>query len=386
MIRGGRARRRRGSGAGLLATGLLLAAAVPVLTAPAQAAAACQGAVTSAFDVQLTIMQASSPGARQCTPAPNSTLTGTWSVSITAASIDLLSDFTVSIVPAKTGIPALGPDATVSRHYCALAVSLVGGDCPNKPTNSDSIGMTWDTGKLTPYNGVYEITTSATSLLGDQASASVTGLMVNNPPGAPSGVTAALAGPVPVVYWAPNPEPDITGYKVLRSSGGGYTQVGTATSPAFDDTGAPQGSPLTYEVVAVRASPVTPGGIASAASAPSNAVTPGATPVAQVALPSPKPAALPKVAVAKPPTLGSAEIVPQVDNTFAPTLPFGQAIPTDTALPALPTTAPRALAADPAAHGATTAAKVRDVAAALVLLILAFFVVRLARNILRSDQ
>jgi hypothetical protein len=385
MIRGGRARRRWASGAGLLATGLVLLAALPVLTAPAQAqtAAACQGAVTSAVDVQLTIMQASSPDARQCTPAPNSTLTGTWSVSITAASVDLLSDFTVSIVPMKAGIPALGPDATVSRHYCALAVSLVGGDCPNQPTNSDAIGMTWDTGKLTPYNGVYEITTTATSLLGDKASASVTGLTVNNPPGAPSGVRAALAGPVPVVSWAPNPEPDITGYKVLRSSGGGYTQVGTATSAAFDDAGAPQGSPLTYEVVAVRASPVSAGGIDSSASAPSNPVTPGAAPVAPAALPSLKPVALPKVLGAKPPTLGSAEVIPQVDNTFAPTLPFSQAIPTDTAVP---TTAPRALAADPAAQGSTTAAKVRDVAAALVLLLLAFFVVRLARNILRSNS
>src|SRR5262249_18059526 len=53
----------------------------------------------------------------------------------------------------------------------------------------------------------------------------------------------------------PNPEPDVTSYRIYRAtaSGGPYTQVGTSPTPAFTDTGLTNGVTYYYVVTALDA-------------------------------------------------------------------------------------------------------------------------------------
>ncbi|HEU5003231.1 MAG TPA: hypothetical protein VFW71_10705 [Actinomycetota bacterium] len=361
--------------AGLL--GALLTVAPFGFAGSARAAASpCTGNVTTFIDVSVTDWQSPSGAtddvAHQCTPDSGTTLTGTYQVHFDSGSLDSLSSFSVAIVPGK-GIPALPASATVSHNYKLLASTL-----------SDTIAFAWNTATQTPYNGVYSISATAVSLLGDVASSQVSQLSVNNPPSTPSKVAAVLAGGQPTVTWAANPEPDITGYEVLRSTGGAYSPIGTVNTTTFNDPAAPQGSALTYEVIAVRSSPLTKAGISSAASSPSNAVTPqpvAVQPVTLSVVAPPSPIAPPKL---KPITVGGNTIAP-IDNTFAPNLPFGQAIPTATeTVPSFTTGSVQALAGDPPSGGTSTAQKLRYIAAAALLIVLAAFIIRFARKLLKG--
>jgi hypothetical protein len=117
----------------------------------------------------------------------------------------------------------------------------------------------WNVDAL-PLNGVYELKATAYSSNSATKTSTVSGIKVNNPPAPPTGVRAVLKEGVPVVSWNENPEADITGYKLLRSSGGGsFTQVYGGTATSAGDTNAPHSKPLTYKVVAVRKSPVSAG-------------------------------------------------------------------------------------------------------------------------------
>jgi fibronectin type 3 domain-containing protein len=66
--------------------------------------------------------------------------------------------------------------------------------------------------------------------------------------------------------WTASPTASVTGYRILRSSGGGYSQIGTVsgrTTTAYTDTSVSGlGSTYDYEVVAVA-----PSGTATSASA-----------------------------------------------------------------------------------------------------------------------
>jgi hypothetical protein len=365
-----------------VATALLMAGPTALVGQANAAASPCQNAdAPTMVDVGLTIWQppagASDATARQCTPDANTTLTGTWTVDVDASSLDTLSGFAVAIVPMKGNIPPLPSGATVARQYPPV---LTG-----QGKLSDTIDFAWNTASLTPYNGVYEISATATSLLGDTVNGTVTGLTVNNPPATPAGVTAALAGTTPVVSWSANPEPDLLGYQVLRSAGGAYSVVATQTGTTFDDPAAPQGGPLTYEVVAIRSSPASSNGIASSPSSPSNPVTPGALPIAPSALAPPSPKPLPKLPAPKlaAPAADNGT-VGTVNNTFAPTLPFAQAVPTETLVAPTPV-GPQALAGEQGTQGSTTAQKIRFLAAAAFLLVVAGLVFKIARRLQRSE-
>lgn len=342
------------------------------------AASPCVSNVTTFIDVSVTNWQspagATDDVAHQCTPDSGTILTGSYQVHFDAGSLDSLSAFSVAIVADQKGIPAL-PDSDRISHTFKLLASPLG----------DTIAFTWNTSTQTPYNGLYSISATAVSLLGDVASAQVTQLSVNNPPATPSKVTAALSGGQPTISWAANPEPDITGYQVLRSTGGAYSPLATVDATTFNDTTAPQGSALTYEVVAVRKSPLTNAGISSPPSSPTNPVTPAPVALQPVTLPSiapPSPVAPPKL---KPIVVGGNQVAP-IDNTFAPNLPFNQAIPTTTeTAPAITTGSVQALAGgEPPSGGTSTAQKLRFIAAAALLIAVAAIIIRFARRLLKG--
>lgn len=102
-------------------------------------------------------------------------------------------------------------------------------------------------------NGDYYAHITATSKSGAQATDEVT-ILVDNAPSVPKGVSASASGSSVNISWAANPEPDISGYKIERSSGGGWGQVATVGGTSYtDNVGAGQ---HTYRVTALRPSPV----------------------------------------------------------------------------------------------------------------------------------
>jgi hypothetical protein len=188
---------------------------------------------------------------------------------------------------------------------------------------------------------------------------------------------------VPVLNWTANSEPDLTGYRILRSANGGaYAPVGTSPGNSFRDTKAPQGQPLKYEIVALRKSPVDANGIASSASLPTGAI---------VAAPSVAPV-MPTVAapVTRATTGPTSNTAPAQDpsSTFAPTLPFAQTVPTSTAtLPDAP--APSAAAALPGEGGRyakiTLVHKLPYLATAIFVALVAFLIFQYARRLQKGD-
>ena len=359
---------------------LLLACAVAVASAaavvPASAAAdPCTSTQTSQLDVSITVWQpgpdTSPADAHRCTPPSGSTLTGSWNVRLDALSLSSLKSFSVSIAPADASVPALPPSATTSRTYplVVLGNGKIG----------DTIEMPWDTGSMR-YNGTYEISATAVSMLNSTAHALIGDLIVNNPPARPPGVSASLDGTVPVLNWTANTEPDLAGYRILRSeNGGAYVPVGTSPGNSFRDTKAPQGKPLKYEVVALRKSPADANGIASAASLPTAAIVAAPPVTPTVAAP-----------VIRPTTAPTSNSAPAQDpsSTFAPTLPFAQALPTATAT--VPdASAPSAAAALPGEGGryakTTLVHKLPYLATAIFVILVAFLIFQYARRLQKGD-
>jgi hypothetical protein len=139
-----------------------------------------------------------------------------------------------------------------------------GGSAINFPEKEGSVyEVNWNAGGA-EYNGAYDIVAvAATSAGGEGKSATVPNVLVNNPPSAPTGVKAELKDGLPHVRWAANPEPDIIGYKVMRSVGGKDAEAYSGAAPSFSDKSAPHSQEITYKVSAVRKSPLNQGGIES---------------------------------------------------------------------------------------------------------------------------
>lgn len=100
---------------------------------------------------------------------------------------------------------------------------------------------------------------------------------VDNPPLPPTGLQAYVEGRSVLLGWDRNPEPDVTGYRVLRASEGRYRVVGSPTGSEFHET-LPVGSYL-YAVIATRSSTTSKSGVSSPRSAPLYLeIEPGADP------------------------------------------------------------------------------------------------------------
>ena len=374
----------------LAAVALALAGAAlavgPVLS-PLPATAAtnpCQPNAVSQNPLALAALAFEEPtpqagsAANQCTPPSGTKLTGAWSIVVDASAPLGLQTFSVALVPNDPGVPGLGSGARVTRSYPAAL----------QPDTkySDTISMGWDTTALTPYNGHYTVTATAVAWgLGQPAVASLGNLLVNNPPVAPAGAGVGLSGTTPVVSWNANPEPDITGYQILRSAGSGFSLVGTTTKTSFADSKAPQGGPLTYEVIAVRNSPVDPAGVLSAPSTPTGQVVPGTQPGTAPAATTTK--AGTTTTKTKATTTGSSGAAsPDPNNTFSPTLPFGQALPTETATVTDPGLTTQTVAAGPTFGGSSPTEKWRFLALGAFLFTLALIIIKYARGVGRDEE
>jgi subtilase family serine protease/Tol biopolymer transport system component len=96
------------------------------------------------------------------------------------------------------------------------------------------------------------------------------------PPGPPTGLVATPVGRDVFLTWSASPEPDVTGYVILRAG----VRIGTSASSDYRDLALPNGT-YTYAVIAVDEA-----GLESGASAPATAVidVPAAPPAVPVIL------------------------------------------------------------------------------------------------------
>lgn len=115
--------------------------------------------------------------------------------------------------------------------------------------SSGSVDYGWSTNGL--RNGEYVAKARGNCVSGsDESSVRV---YVDNAPSTPSGVSASNNGGTITVSWNGNPEPDITGYRVERDSGGGFQSIGTVGGTSMTDS--PGAGSHSYRVVAIRYSP-----------------------------------------------------------------------------------------------------------------------------------
>lgn len=183
---------------------------------------------------------------------------------------------------------------------------------PQPPANG-SDAWTFSGGPSAPlaYNGAYQatvtVTETDTELLGNTTTgtgAASASFAEDVAPVAPQGVSTTVsdpgsAQPGVLVSWSANPEPDILGYDVLRSQGGGAPEsVGTTTSTSYDDSTAKAGVNYSYEVVALRAGDASGQSLLSPASSASTVSVPVAT--------SPPTSPPPAAKVTTPTTSGSS--------------------------------------------------------------------------------
>lgn len=284
----------------------------------------------------------------------------------TAASVQTDKGVTGSIAlevtanpPSVLGLGVVGPTVTEIVVTIRPRSGFKSGGANEQKQQGDRFVGNWDTNRVTPYNGGYDL--EAVARLSDNKTmqATISNILVNNPASTPSKPTVAIEGASAVVRWTANPEPDITSYKVARSvEDGPFASVATveAGKPlSFTDTQAPLGKPVKFQVVAVRRSPVSTAGLSSspAESAPVTIPAPAPTQAATDAAGNPVPAPavvdpalggaspLPLAAAAAPnPGPTSAAPFPTrkgapppifkgrpSEISFAETLPFGQAPP-----------------------------------------------------------
>jgi hypothetical protein len=154
----------------------------------------------------------------------------------------------VVTVPANMTVPATGPSGAVVT-FSASAVDNVDGALT--PTCTPASGSTFPVGSTT-------VTCRATDAAGNTGSASFSvtvTAVVDEPPAAPTGLTAAVSTIAIALDWGDNSEPDLAGYRVYRSlaSGGPWTQLTSApiTTSDYGDTSAPTGTEMYYRVTAV---------------------------------------------------------------------------------------------------------------------------------------
>jgi hypothetical protein len=295
---------------------------------------------------------------RTLSPPPGSVVSGRWQIRVRAVSSGTLERISLRLEAEDVGLQPAGAQPAPKSFPLLSGVK------------ENELVIDWDTATTAARNGSYRWVAEASSHLGEIKTAVLSGLKVNNPPEPPGQVEVQLDGATPVVTWGVAAEPDVVGWRVWRAPEGieYHEPVGTVETREFRDQGAPPG-PQTYEVNAVRRSPVTPRGIPSQLSARTAAVV-----VPGVVVAPPTPAALPS-------PLPAVQGGPQSSGTFNPELPYATPAPAPEAPP--PATEPAAEPqAVPAAAPAVQAAdRLRFVGAGVLLLTVALLAWRLRHKL-----
>jgi hypothetical protein len=176
-----------------------------------------------------------------------------WAGNVSASMISPGNGQSVSGTTTVKG-QAQSPDGLKSVTLVVAGVEVAGYDPSG---NTAEVSYIWDTkylpksGSLSS-NGDYSAYVRAISDAGEESIDEII-ILVDNAPTVPRGVSTSVSGSTVTVSWQANPEPDIQGYRVERSSGGGFGLVSTVQGTSMQDN--PGGGNYTYRVSAVRSSP-----------------------------------------------------------------------------------------------------------------------------------
>jgi hypothetical protein len=273
---------------------------------------------TFAADLVITYVQA---------PVSGSELRGTVDITLETTSSSPLQKFVIAVE--ATHLPHDSIDPSLLRQ------EIVHGPWTSRDAvRHDTIRVDWQTNfdPQRTFNGTYELSATATSLDGATVTRSIGDLKVNNPPQKPDQPSAYATG-LGVDLRISGPEPDIFRYVIERSvAKGPFTEINAeagrnACPGSFSDPVVPRDQDLRYRVKTVRASPVSPQGLTSPPSDPSDPVT-----ISAVDTPTPSPPTV------SPCTTG----VGPGKDFFEVTGPHGPPIPAPTQ--ASTTTAPTSIA------------------------------------------
>jgi hypothetical protein len=143
--------------------------------------------------------------------------------------------------------------------------------------NAD-IDFTWATDRAAPVGGRNTHYTVRVRAINNNNAEAVqeARVAVENGTSAPRGVSASFDSNSVGIGWASNPEADITGYRVERDSGSGWSSIGTTGSTSMSDSPGPGNH--SYRVIAIRSSVVNGGGTASGPSSPASVNVPAPPP------------------------------------------------------------------------------------------------------------
>lgn len=351
-----------------------VAAIVLLATTLLCVAQAALASVDATIEFKFADAGASKDQARSMTPRPNSAIDGSYSIVVQAGATSSIRSVSVRVEPDPSqNVPALGTGSSRSQSY------------PTGGVYTTSLSMPWDTNAVTPYNAVYRIVATLEPQVGSPTTATVEKLYVDNPPLMPSGLKVRIdANNRPVLTWTANAEPDLIGYEVFRAvESRPATKIATTGKIYYTDTRAPSGVSLTYQLVAVRNSPVDTSGVRSSFTKSSQAVK-----VFQPDAPADTQSS--NVSLAPETTIAPAEqvqaqqtVLPRRDlGAFQTTLPYADALPQrqrplppSLSVVIAPQSAPAILVQD----GVNTP---KYLAAALLLLVGAMHLVRAARRLL----
>jgi hypothetical protein len=218
-------------------------------------------------------------------PPSGSEVTGRVDLSVAASSSAFLRSFALSV--RGTDLPHDFLDPSLS------AQQIMHGPWTNRDAvREDSIVVDWET-NIQPdntFNGTYKLSATATSLDGRVVTRTISELRVNNPPRQPDRPVATASG-IGVELSVHGPEPDILRYVIQRSTAGSpFSEINPAPSAhvfcpgSYSDPEVPRGQEVRYQVISIRASPLSADGIASLPSDPSDPVT-----ISDEATPTPTP-------------------------------------------------------------------------------------------------
>jgi hypothetical protein len=139
---------------------------------------------------------------------------------------------------------------------------------PSNLRQNVDVDYTWDTTNNlsggVARNGWYQLRTEVVANGGATATSKV-GVMVDNAPQIPSGLESYVQDKTASLSWSPNPEPDLTGYRVEIARGGVWSVAAEVTTTSYEIDLEPGSYDL--RVSAVRSSPNSSAGHASAPTA-----------------------------------------------------------------------------------------------------------------------
>jgi hypothetical protein len=182
----------------------------------------------------------------------------------TSVSAKVTSPGDGAVIVGTQNVTATGSaTAGVRKIVLSIEGSEVASKAPSDIRQNVDVAYSWSTGGL--RNGWYQIKVDVTSNGGGTASSHLN-VKVDNAPQVPTNLSVSVKQQTVSMTWSPNPESDISGYRIEVFDGATWSTLTETSSTSYAYEAAP-GS-YQYRLVALRSSPVMSGGHPSDPSGP----------------------------------------------------------------------------------------------------------------------